>query len=80
MKMTENGVTTLYGIGKEHFEPFTRRIGRKVKEFIQYDYRHIDGQLFSCVKPTLKECVEARNKWIEKVGTKSYDEWLKSQN
>ncbi len=32
---------------------------------MQYDYRHpTDGELFSCVKPTLDECRAARDKWL----------------
>ncbi|WP_443608078.1 DUF3873 family protein [Alistipes putredinis] len=31
---------------------------------VQYDYRHTDGELFSCVKPTLDECRAARDKWL----------------
>ncbi|MCB6981429.1 DUF3873 family protein, partial [Bacteroides uniformis] len=30
----------------------------------QYDYRHTDGELFSCVKPTLDECRATRDKWL----------------
>jgi hypothetical protein len=31
---------------------------------VQYDYRHPDGTLFSCVRPTLAECQSARNAWL----------------
>ncbi|KAA4613768.1 DUF3873 domain-containing protein [Bacteroides ovatus] len=27
-------------------------------------YRHTDGELFSCVKPTLDECRATRDKWL----------------
>ena len=30
----------------------------------KYDYRHTDGELFSCVKPTLDECRATRDKWL----------------
>ena len=31
----------------------------------QYDYRLEDGKLFSCVRNTLEECREVRDKYIE---------------
>ncbi len=39
-------------------------IGRRKRTLMQYDYRHTDGELFSCVKPTLDECRAARDKWL----------------
>ena len=47
----------------------TTRISKRVSAdanapFVQYDYRHTDGELFSCVKPTLDECRAARDKWL----------------
>ena len=49
-KMTKNGVSTTAALGQEHFENFTRKVGRQVKRYVQYDYRHTDGELFSCVR------------------------------
>ena len=40
-------------------------IGRKRRTFVQYDYRHTDEELFSCVKPTLDECRRLRDEWIK---------------
>jgi hypothetical protein len=34
--------------------------------FYQYDYRHRDNDLFSCVAKTLDECRERRDKWLQK--------------
>ena len=48
------------GPGQEQYEKFTTMI-RGAKSRYQYDYRHTDGELFSCVKPTLKECRAARD-------------------
>jgi len=31
---------------------------------IQYDYRHTNGELFSTVKRTLKECEAVKDKWV----------------
>ena len=32
--------------------------------FVQYDYRHLDGSLFTCVKHTLRECRDARDQHL----------------
>lgn len=47
--------------GQERFEEFTSN-GRKL---VQYDYRSVDGELFSCVRPTLDECRIARAKHLQ---------------
>lgn len=39
---------------------------RKKGRYCQYDYRHTDGELFSCVKPTLERYREERDKWLQK--------------
>ena len=44
----------------EIFKPHRRGAG----QFVQYDYRHTDGELFSCVKPTLGHCQAARDEWM----------------
>jgi len=63
--ITENGVTTAKTPGQEQYEFLTSRIGRKPKQYCQYDYRHTDGELFSCVRPTLGACREARDEWLD---------------
>ncbi len=62
-RLTENGVSTTRNTGEEKYERFSFRDCPYI--FYQYDYRHTDGELFSCVKPTLKECREAREEWIK---------------
>jgi len=52
---------------QEQYEKFTPAI-RKATPRYQYDYRHPDGELFSCIKKTLAECRAARDEWIEKKG------------
>ena len=47
-RMTINGVSTCTEAGTEKYEKF----------------RHTDGELFSCVKPTLEECRATRDKWL----------------
>lgn len=62
-RLTENGVSTTRNTGEEKYERFSFRDRPYI--FYQYDYRHTDGELFSCVKPTLKECREAQEEWIK---------------
>jgi len=50
--------------GQEQHEKFISRITRKLA--VQYDYRHLDGELFTCVKPTLEACRESRDAWLKK--------------
>ena len=63
-KMTINGVSTCQSAGTENYEKFQTGIDRRKRTLVQYDYRHTDGELFSCVKPTLDECRAARDKWL----------------
>ena len=62
--MTINGVSTCTEAGTEKYERFQSGIGRRKRTLVQYDYRHTDGELFACVKPTLDECRTARNKYL----------------
>ncbi len=62
--MTINGVSTCTQAGTEKYEKSQTGIGRRKRTLMQYDYRHTDGELFSCVKPTLDECRAARDKWL----------------
>ena len=62
-EMTINGVSTCTELGTEKYEKFY--IGRRArKKMIQYDYRHTDGELFTTVAPTLEQCREKRNLWL----------------
>ena len=61
--LNKNGVSITQTPGEEkfvkcHLGAFRGQI------YFQYDYRHTDGELFSCVKPTLDECRAARDKWL----------------
>ena len=64
MKSDINGCSTC-PVGKENYEFFNINLGRKTYEKVQYDYRHTDGELFSCVANSLEEAREKRNKWLE---------------
>ena len=66
-RMTINGVSTCQTAGTEKYESFQLGYGRKRRTLVQYDYRHhTDGELFSCVKPTLEECRNESDKWLNK--------------
>lgn len=64
-KMTINGVSTCQSAGTENYEKFQTGIGRRKRTLVQYDYRHTDGELFSCVAPTLEQCRRKRNEWLQ---------------
>lgn len=64
--MTQNGVSTTTQLGTEQYEGFELGYGRRSKKLIQYDYRHTDGELFSCVKTSLEACRAARDLWLSK--------------
>jgi hypothetical protein len=68
-KMTANGVTTTNSPGQEQYEEFTAA-GNK---YIQYDYRHTDGELFSCVRETLDICRAKRDEWLAQKALSDYD-------
>lgn len=61
-KLTKNGVSTTTAAGQEQWEKF-RAPNRKM--YIQYDYRHTNGVLFSTIAPTLEQCRQKRDKWIK---------------
>lgn len=63
--MTKNGVSTTTAAGQEQYEYFNNTLGRKTRRMVQYDYRHTDGVLFSCVRNTLEECRIARDNWLK---------------
>ena len=60
MKTDINGVSQCPK-GTENYETFTAMRGTV---YFQYDYRAEDGTLFSCVKPSLELCREARDKFF----------------
>lgn len=67
-KMTVNGVSTTTTPGQEQYEYFPAGYGKKRRMFCQYDYRDMDGELFSCVRATLEECRKERDAWLQKRG------------
>ena len=60
-EMTVNGVSVC-PTGEERHEYFTLSLSpRRKKRLCQYDYRDADGEIFSCVAPTLEECRTKRD-------------------
>jgi hypothetical protein len=66
MANTENSINrngcSVCGKGREKYTTFCAVKG---KIHYQYDYRHTDGELFSTVAPSLDECREQRDKWVQ---------------
>ena len=60
--MTQNGVSTTLQRGTEQYQFF----GFDNQNFVQYDYRHTDGELFSCVASCLKSAHKKRDLWLER--------------
>ena len=52
--------------GEERYETYYTKLFRKKVKRVQYDYRHTNGELFSCVKPTLEACRKERDEWLKK--------------
>lgn len=65
MKTDIDGCSTCQA-GREQYEEYTHRSGRKVYHMVQYDYRHTDGELFSCCAPSLEDARRRRDAWMEK--------------
>lgn len=64
-RMTQNGLSSTKA-GKEQYETFySAHRSRKVTR-VMYDYRTQDGELFSVVAPTLRECRHKRDEWLAK--------------
>ena len=58
-KKTVNGVSVCLTAEERH-KYFTHA----EKKLCQYDNRDKDGELFSCVAPTLEECRAKRDVWL----------------
>jgi len=50
----------------EQFTKIARKYGVRTQRLTQYEYRHTDGDVFSCTKRTLNACRKARDKWLIK--------------
>ena len=52
--------------GQEKYETFTARVNGRVCKYVQYDYRGVDGKLFSTVASKLETCRARRDAWLVK--------------
>lgn len=67
MMNDENGCTMCKELGTERYEYFTLHMPRRNrKEMVQYDYRHTDGELFSCVAQSLEAARSRRDEWLKR--------------
>lgn len=57
----EHGCSLCAANGTERYEFYK---DFKKRKMVQYDYRHTDGELFSCCAPTLEAARERRDKWL----------------
>lgn len=64
-KMTAHGVSTTTIPGTEQYEIFYTGYRTRRKKHYQYDYRHTNGELFSCVAGILNECRQRRDEWLD---------------
>jgi len=62
--------------GEENYTTF-RPTPRPNIVFYQYDYRQTNGELFSTVAPTLKQCRDKRDKWLSQL-EKKFDKLTKA--
>lgn len=63
MKTDVNGCSTCQ-VGEEHYEYFKPRVMARYDTMCQYDYRHTNGELFSCVRHTLAQCRQEMSEWL----------------
>lgn len=65
----EHGCSTCTTPGTEKYEKFQiRGLRNKRLTRYQYDYRHTDGELFSCCAPSLEVARQRRDAWLQKKG------------
>jgi len=57
-------MTEPLGLGREQHDSFSFTSGGWTFQCTQYDYRHTDGRLFSCVAPTVEKARAKRDKWL----------------
>ena len=63
--MTQNGISTTQA-GQEQYEMlYSSHRGKKISR-VMYDFCPQEGELFSVVAPTLKECRQKRDEWLAK--------------
>lgn len=62
--INHNGVS-ICPIGEERYSYLNLHPSKRLRNrYCQYDYRHTNGQLFSCVAPSLDRYREKRDTWL----------------
>jgi Domain of unknown function, B. Theta Gene description (DUF3873) len=64
MKSDIQGCSTC-PVGQEQYEEFISNLGRKKTKKVQYDYRHTNGKLFSCIANNLEEARSKKDEWLK---------------
>ena len=64
-RMTQNGISTTQDRQEQYETFYSAHRGRRITR-VMYDYRTQDGELFSIVAPTLRECRRKRDEWLAK--------------
>lgn len=64
-RMTQQGISTTQA-GQEQYETFYSYYRGKKISRVMYDFRAHEGELFSVVAPTLRECRQKRDEWLAK--------------
>ena len=63
MRTDRHGASTC-PLGQEQYEEFRWSWQRDDEPArVQYDYRRLDGKLFSCIAPTLEDARARRDQW-----------------
>lgn len=62
MKTDKKGCSTCEA-GSENYELYYSKIVKK--NLYQYEFRHSNGELFTTVKSTLKQCQSAKDEWLK---------------
>ena len=52
--------------GCEQYEEYYSRTVNKM--LVQYDYRNLDGDLFSCIASDVEDAREKRDAWLKEIG------------
>ncbi len=66
MKSITNKGISICPQGEEKYVTFSITPKRRAMGMrVQYDYRHTDGELFSCIGHNLEHCREKRDRWLE---------------
>ena len=63
--LTENGISVTKGFGEEKYLKCCLGAFRGTV-YYQYDYRHLNGELFSTLRSTLEQCRQERDEWLQK--------------